>query len=133
GGGHGIRLSASLGAGGLIDVRCYCVNISRLLLGEPQAVTASGVFEYGVDVRMAGLLTFAAGAAVLDCGLRLPYRQICEVVGTTGAITLPRPFQPEVDPAMLTVRRHEREERVESPGTTQYTLMLDHIDDCPLR
>ena len=128
-----IRLNASLGGGGLLDVGCYCVNISRLLLGEPQAVTASGVFEHGVDVRMAGLLTFAAGAAVLDCGLRMPYRQICEVVGTTGAITLPRPFQPEEDPAMLLVRRGEREERVEIPGTNQYTLMLDHMGACLLR
>src|SRR3989441_8619013 len=128
-----IRLNASLGGGGLLDVGCYCVSISRLLLGEPQAVTASGVFEHGVDVRMAGLLTFAAGAAVFDCGLRVPYRQICEVVGTTGAIMLPRPFQPEEDPAVLLVRRGEREERVEIPGTNQYTLMLDHMGACLLR
>ena len=34
---------------------------------------------------------------------------------------------------MLLVRRGEREERVEIPGTNQYTLMLDHMGACLLR
>jgi len=128
-----IRLNPALGGGGLLDVGCYCVSISRLLLGEPSAVTASGVFERGVDVRLAGLLTFAAGTALFDCGLRLPYRQFCEVVGAEGTITLPRPFQPEEDPAILLVRRGGQDERVEIPGTNQYTLMLDHMGTCILQ
>lgn len=128
-----IRLNAALGGGGLLDVGCYCVSISRLLLGEPRAVTASAALEQGVDVRLAALLTFAAGTALFDCGLRLPYRQFCEVVGAGGTITLPRPFQPEDDPALLLVRRGEHEERVEIPGTNQYTLMLDHMGSCILQ
>ena len=128
-----IRLNSALGGGGLLDVGCYCVSISRLLLGEPKAMTASGAFERGVDVRLAGLLTFAAGTALFDCGLRLPYRQFCEVVGAEGTITLPRPFQPEEDPAVLLVRRGGQDERVEIPGTNQYTLMLDHMGTCILQ
>ena len=128
-----IRLNPALGGGGLLDVGCYCVSISRLLLGEPQVVTASGAFERGVDVRLAGLLTFAAGTALFDCGLRLPYRQCCEVVGAEGTITLSRPFQPEEDPAVLLVRRGGQVERVEIPGTNQYTLMLDHMGTCILQ
>ena len=128
-----IRLNPALGGGGLLDVGCYCVSISRLLMGEPNAVTASGAFERGVDVRLAGLLTFAAGTALFDCGLRLPYRQFCEIVGAEGTITLPRPFQPEEDPAVLLVRRGGQDERVEIPGTNQYTLMLDHMGTCILQ
>src|SRR2546428_11708210 len=71
-----IRLNASLGGRGLLDVGCYCVSISRLLLGEPQAVTASGVFEHGVDVRLAGLLSFAAGAGRFDYGLAFSTRMV---------------------------------------------------------
>jgi len=128
-----IRLNSALGGGGLLDVGCYCVSISRLLLGEPKAMTASGAFDRGVDVRLAGLLTFAAGTALFDCGLRLPYRQFCEVVGAEGTIMLPRPFQPEEDPAVLLVRRGGQDERVEIPGTNQYTLMLDHMGTCILQ
>lgn len=128
-----IRLNPDLGGGGLLDVGCYCVNISRLLLGEPVTAYASAVFAGGVDVRLAGLLAFSTGAmAQIDCGLRAPYRQICEIVGPEGTITLARPFQPEEDPALIVVRRGDEEERIEVPATNQYTLMLDHMGACLL-
>lgn len=126
-----IRLNASLGGGGLMDVGCYCVNLSRLLLGEPQSVFASAVYEREVDVRLAGAMQFPDGAAALfDCGVRAPHRQVCEVIGTDGTITLPRPFQPEEEPALVTVRRGTQEERIEIPRTNQYTRMIDHFGAC---
>lgn len=125
-----IRLNPALGGGGLMDVGCYCVNISRLLLGEPESVWAVAAYER-VDVRLAGMLRFPAGAsALIDCGVRAPARQFAEIVGTDGTITLPRPFQPEEDPAVILVRRGREEERIEIPGTNQYTLMLDHFAEC---
>jgi len=128
--GPNVRLEAELGGGGLLDVGCYCVNISRLVLGEPNTAFASAVYERGVDVRLAGALCFAEERmALVDCGLRTPYRQECEIVGADGSITLPRPFQPEEDPAVLLVRRRrgEQEERIEVPGTNQYVRMIDHF------
>ncbi|MDQ7849702.1 MAG: Gfo/Idh/MocA family oxidoreductase [Armatimonadota bacterium] len=125
-----IRLRADLAGGGLMDVGCYCVNLSRLLLGEPSRVHAAAVFEHGVDVRLAGMLRFPHGMALFDCGLRLPPRQFCEVVGEEGVIVLPRPFQPEEVAAVLTIRRGDREERIEVPGTNQYVRMVDHFSQC---
>jgi len=126
-----IRLSPALGGGGLLDVGCYCVNLSRLLLGEPDGAAAAVVEEGGVDVRAAGLLTFPGGAAALiDCGLRAPYRQVGEVIGTEGMIALARPFQPEEDPVTILVRRGDGEERLDIPGANQYVLMLDHFGEC---
>ncbi len=125
-----IRLRPDLAGGGLMDVGCYCVNLSRLLLGEPSRADAAAVFEQGVDVRLAGLLHFPQGMALFDCGLRLPPRQLCEVVGETGVIVLPRPFQPEEDAAVLILRRGDREERIEVPGTNQYVRMVDHFAQC---
>ncbi|HEY3248191.1 MAG TPA: Gfo/Idh/MocA family oxidoreductase [bacterium] len=125
-----IRLQAALGGGGLMDVGCYCVSISRLLLGEPAAAFATATFERGVDVALAGMLSFGTTTAQFDCGLLSPYRQFCEVVGTDGAIVVPRPFQPEDRPVEITVRRGDHEERLEIPGTNQYTLMLEHVAAC---
>lgn len=128
--GPNVRLEAELGGGGLLDVGCYCVNISRLVLGEPNTAFASAVYERGVDVRLAGALRVGEERmALLDCGLRTPYRQECEIVGADGSITLPRPFQPEEDPAVLVIRRGrgEQEERIEVPGTNQYVRMIDHF------
>lgn len=125
-----IRLDAALGGGGLLDVGCYGVNISRLILGEPRTAFAAATYEREVDVRLAGALRLADGRmALIDCGLRTPFRQNCEVVGDEGAISLPRPFQPEEDPAALLIRhaRGTPEERVEIPGANQYVLMLDHF------
>lgn len=122
-----IRLNATLGGGGLLDVGCYAVNISRMILGEPSRAFAAADFDAGVDVRLAGALQFPSGVALLDCGVRAPYRQGCEVVGTEGTIALARPFQPEEDPAVLVVRRQGQEERVEIPPANQYQLMLDHF------
>ncbi|MDR7402900.1 MAG: Gfo/Idh/MocA family oxidoreductase [Armatimonadota bacterium] len=127
-----IRLDPTLGGGGLLDVGCYGVNLSRLLLGEPHTAWAAAVFEGGVDVRLAAGLACAGAAALVDCGLRAPYRQMAEVVGTAGTITLPRPFQPEEEPAVLVVRRGDREEQLVVEGTNQYTRMLDHMGRCLL-
>lgn len=121
-----IRLDPSLGGGGLLDVGCYAVNISRLLLGEPVRAAATAVYEHGVDVLLSGFLAFPGGrAALIDCGLRAPLRQGCEIVGTAGTIALPRPFQPEEDPATLVVTTPRGTATVEVPGANQYTLMLD--------
>lgn len=121
-----IRLNQALGGGGLLDVGCYTVSISRLLLGEPERVAAAATFERGVDVRLSGLLSFPSGAAALiDCSLRAPERQFCEVVGTEGTIALPRPFLPGEDPALIVLRRRDAEERIEIPGTDQYARMID--------
>jgi len=128
-----IRLRPDLAGGGLMDVGCYCVNLSRLLMGEPSRAHAAAIFEQGVDVRLAGMLRFSRGLALFDCGLRLPPRQFCEVVGDEGTIFLPRPFQPEEDAALLFVRRGEGEERIEIPGTNQYVRMIDHFGECVRR
>jgi predicted dehydrogenase len=126
-----IRLRADLGGGGLMDVGCYCVSISRLVLGEPVHADAVAAYERGVDVRLAGMLRFPGdAAALLDCGVRAPHRQFCEVVGTEGTLTLPRPFQPETEPALLLLRRGDLEERIEVAGTDQYRHMIDHFAAC---
>ena len=121
-----IRLDPTLGGGGLLDVGCYAVNLSRLLLGEPESAAATAVFEDGVDVRLAGVLSFPGGqAALVDCGLRAAFRQGCEIVGTEGTITLARPFQPEEDPPSFVVGSARGTTAVEIPAANQYTRMLD--------
>lgn len=128
-----IRLDAALAGGGLLDVGCYGVSLSRLLLGEPTRACASAVYERDVDVRLAGALGYEDGrAALVDCGLRAPLRQWCEAVGPEGTITVSRPFQPEEEPTEIILRRGHQEERIEIPGANQYTLMVDHFGACAL-
>jgi len=55
-----IRNIAEFGGGALMDVGCYCVNVSRTIAGtEPEAVQATATFgPTGVDLELAGLLRF---------------------------------------------------------------------------
>ncbi len=128
-----IRLDPTLGGGGLMDVGCYCINISRLLVGEPARVWGAEREEGGVDVVFAGTVQFPGDVfAQFDCGVRVPARQFCEVVGTTGVLTIPRPFTPGDDPVSLLLWRGEREERIEIAGVNQYTRMVEAFAECVL-
>ena len=98
-GGGNIRFSSRLGGGALLDVGCYCANVSRTLTGEePVRVTAFANYEGAedggtVDASVAGTLRFPGGAtALFDCGMNLERRNLLEVVGTAGRLYIDNPF-----------------------------------------
>ena len=92
-----IRLSAELGGGSLMDVGCYCVNITRTLAGaEPVEVQAFANWgKTGVDDEMVGTLRFADGLlAQFSCGLTLERREFYQVAGPEGHIEVQSAFLP---------------------------------------
>jgi predicted dehydrogenase len=92
-----IRYQLEMGGGALMDVGCYCVNISRLLAGrEPESVMARAFWaETGVDQHLTGVLDFRDGLmAHFDCALSLAKRQRCLAAGTEGYLELPDVFLP---------------------------------------
>ena len=92
-----IRLDPSLGGGSLMDVGCYCVNVSRTIVGEePHAVQATAQWtERGVDEAFAGLLHFPGGAvAHFDCALTLERCERFEVAGSDGYLDVDHAFLP---------------------------------------
>lgn len=89
------RWDATKGGGALYDVGTYGVNITRLLLGEPLAVTAqSRLTSGGVDVGLSSTLAYADALASLDCGFdwAIPDTQQFTLVGTQGSVSVDRPF-----------------------------------------
>ena len=82
--GENVRWAPDLDGGALMDVGCYCVSGARLLLGDPQEVTAQSIGD-AVDSRFVATLRFPSGAlAHFDCGFDLAARDELEVVGRTG-------------------------------------------------
>lgn len=126
-----IRFRPDLGGGALYDVGCYTVNISRMILGEPEEVFASGtVGGSGVDEQVGAVLRFRGGRqALIDCGLTLPRRQEYEVVGTQGILTVPVAFLPGTADAEIHVVRGAETEVVTVPGVDQYQRMVEHFGD----
>ena len=68
-----VRFDPSLAGGALMDVGCYCLSLSRLLLGEPTDGSATGnVHPTGVDDLCSGWLSFPGAAiASFTCGTGL--------------------------------------------------------------
>lgn len=105
---NNIRFSSELAGGALMDIGCYCVNLSRAVAGaEPTSMTATGVLHSsGVDERAAGTLTFANGIiASFTCGMTLHADNTAYVCGDEGYIEIPVPWKPPIGEARFTVAR----------------------------
>jgi predicted dehydrogenase len=131
-----IRLIPELGGGALMDVGCYCVNVSRTVLGEePIEVQAIARWSTtGVDEQLGGLMRFPSDAmAYFDCALTLERREICEVAGTDGHLHVPSAFLPgKGDVPILEQHGRSDEIRHTVKGTDQYVHMVEHFADCAL-
>jgi predicted dehydrogenase len=125
-----VRLQAGLEGGALMDVGCYCVSALRLLCGEPLRVSGEQVDGGdGVDIRFAGVLRF--GGDVLgsfDCGMDVFRRNSIEVVGSSGQILVPSPWQTPLGAEILIVREGEAEpERILPEAVDPYARELDEV------
>lgn len=132
-----IRLDPDLGGGALMDVGCYCVNVSRTLAGEePETVQAVARWtERGVDDFLAGMLRFPSGVvAHFDSALTLERSEAYEVAGTDGALRVEAAFLPGTgDVEIVEARGREGTERHTVEGVDEYRLMVEHFADCVLQ
>jgi len=132
-----IRLDPELGGGALMDVGCYCVNVSRTIMGEePVAVQATASWtSRGVDDALAGILRFEGGAvAHFDCALTMERCESYEVAGTDGQLVVPSAFLPGVGDVEIHESRGREGTTTHSvPGADEYRCMVEHFADCALR
>jgi predicted dehydrogenase len=129
-----IRNQPDIGGGGLMDIGCYPVTLSRWLFGtEPLAVMALLERDprLGIDRLTSGLLRFAAGQASFNVSTQLVPFQRFEVFGTRGRIELPIPFNAPPDRGMRILLDDGRQlggtgaEVIELPPVDQYTVQGD--------
>lgn len=131
-----IRLQPDLGGGALMDVGCYCVNISRTLAAqEPIEVQAFVNWGgTGVDEQMLCALRFSNGLlAQFDCALNMNRRESYEIIGTEGALNVPVAFLPGRNDTIIYQRRGRDEIVHTVPGEDEYRLMVEHFAECILR
>jgi predicted dehydrogenase len=90
-----VRWRADLAGGALMDVGCYCVNLARLVVGEPPArVSASARWSAGgVDELLAATIEYPGGAiAQIACDYVTSFHQTAQVLGSDGMLHLERAF-----------------------------------------
>jgi predicted dehydrogenase len=130
-----IRLQVDLGGGSLMDVGCYCVNISRTVARqEPVEVQAFAEWgSSGVDEQMLGTLRFGNGLlAQFDCSLILSRRDFYQLVGTEGTIDVPAAFVPGTSETTIRVKKGSSEQLHHVEGVDEYRLMVEHFANCVL-
>jgi len=131
-----IRLQKDLAGGALMDVGCYCVNVSRTLAAaEPVEVQAFAHWaESGVDSQMAGTLRFESGLlAQFDCALTLERRESYQAAGPDGYLSVSSAFLPGDGESTIEEHHGRAGRSVHTlPGADEYQLMVEHFADSAL-
>ncbi len=132
---NNIRLMPNLGGGALYDVGCYCVNVSRMILGEPrEAFAFAHVGASRVDEALGGILRFDGDRlALFDCGLILSRREEYEAVGTEGRLTVPSAFLPGTADAEIHLVKGAERTVLTTPGVDEYQCMVEQFAGAVLR
>ena len=79
------------GGGALLDLGIYPVQLSTLVFGAPDRITADGnIGSTGVDEDVAVILHHAGGGlSVLKASIRTPHACAARIAGTGGVIEIP--------------------------------------------
>lgn len=126
---NNIRNKADIGGGGLMDIGCYCISLSRFIFGaEPWRVC--GIMEEDpnmkVDRLTSGILEFSSGTSTFTCATQLvPYQRV-NIFGTKGRIESEIPFNAPSDrPCKVWYGDGNRIEEVVLEVCDQYTIQGD--------
>ena len=124
-----IRNQKDVGGGGLMDVGCYNVSLSRFVFqAEPSRVLAMAEFDpvFRTDTLMSGVLDFEVGQSLFTCSTQLVPFQRVVILGTDGSIEIEIPFNapPDAPHAMWLQRGNDVVALTVGPHD-QYTIQGD--------
>lgn len=120
---------ADIGGGGLMDIGCYCISLSRFIFGAvPWRVC--GIMEEDpnmkVDRLTSGILEFSSGISTFTCATQLvPYQRV-NIFGTKGRIEIEIPFNaPSDQSCKVWYGDGNRIEEIVLEVCNQYTIQGD--------
>jgi len=124
-----IRNIAEQGGGGLMDIGCYNISLSRFIFdAEPDRVI--GIVEYDPEMKTdriaSGVLDFGRGTATFTCSTQLsPYQRV-NIFGTEGRIEIEIPFNAPPDcPCIMWHQQGANIEEIVLDTCDQYTIQGD--------
>ena len=95
-----IRNRTEYGGGGLMDIGCYLVHVSRMLF-EREPVRVAALMERDpamqVDRLTSMMLDYVDAQAIGSCSTQLVAHQRVQLLGTRGRIEIPIPFNAPPD------------------------------------
>ncbi|MEO6060545.1 MAG: Gfo/Idh/MocA family oxidoreductase, partial [Thermoflexales bacterium] len=124
-----VRNKVEIGGGGLMDIGCYNISLSRFLFGaEPARVVGLVEFDptFKTDRLASGMLDFGAGTATFTCSTQLASYQRANIYGTEGRVEIEIPFNAPPDkPCRIWHQRGPDVKEIVFPVCDQYTLQGD--------
>lgn len=125
-----IRYRTDLAGGSLLDVGCYCLNLSTYLYGRtPVEVKGlASLADSGVDENFVANLSFGSGSlAVFDCGMNSPLSMGAQVMGTHGNATVAMPWYPHLGDDRVELVIEGVAESVATSGDNSYRLEIENF------
>lgn len=127
---NNVRNMDGIGGGGLMDIGCYNISLSRFLFGaEPKRVV--GVVDYDpnfkTDRLASGLMDFGDGnVSGFVCSTQLSGYQRMQAIGTKGRIEIEIPFNAPPDkPCKMWLQQGGKIEEIVFDICDQYTIQGD--------
>jgi predicted dehydrogenase len=97
---NNVRNHVEMGGGGLMDIGCYSISLSRWIFDAEPARVLGELHcdpETQVDTLASAVLEFETGTSTFTCGTLLaPYQRV-NIFGTTGRIEIEIPFNAPPD------------------------------------
>ncbi len=97
---HNVRNQPDIGGGGLMDIGCYPITLSRFIFNEEPTLVLGLIErdpEFGTDRLTSGTLKFPSGQSIFSCSTQLVPYQRMQFFGTRGRIEVEIPFNAPAD------------------------------------
>jgi len=117
------------GGGGLMDIGCYCINLSRFLFNsEPERVIGNLRYdpEFGIDIQADGMLDFGDKSATFMCATRQFDDQEAVIKGSEGIIRVANPFTQNQNTA-IELETAPGRETIDIEPANQFTIQADEF------
>ncbi len=124
-----IRNMAEIGGGGLMDIGCYVISLSRFIYGEEPG-KVSGIVEYdprfNTDRLASAMMDFGRGTSTFTCSTQLAGYQCVLIVGTRGWVEIEIPFNAPSDrPCKIWHHNGDKLAEIAFDICDQYTIQGD--------
>ena len=128
-----VRHKVEWGGGGLMDIGCYPITMSRFIFGE-EPVRVAGTLERDPDFRTDRLasviLEFPSGQSIFTCSTQTAYFQRMQFLGRSGRVEIEIPWNaPNDRPCRIFVgdQMGGAPKVEEFPIVDQYTIQGDEF------